>query len=136
MPQLIQHLDTLAIQKQRDVLAVHFPELIFEFEPVRDTYSKRNQVIEFLEAEGIGWLPCAEPRSDKGVLLAGYLGMIYVDVPFDTESPQYQIVQRRLEHPDGTLRDPSVRFLCLPLARAIEIQKRLGEHGEEWLDQL
>ena len=55
-------------------------------------------------------------------MLLGGTELIYLDVPFDTGSPQYQLAAEYLETPDGEPRDPRVRFLCLPLGKAILVK--------------
>ena len=49
-----------------------------------------------------------------------YLGNIYIDVAFDENDPQYQLVRKYLENPDGTPRNKRVRFYYLPLEHAMK----------------
>jgi len=133
MPQLIEHPETLAIRKQRDVLFVDFPELwMSEYD--WETYSRRDRLIKFLDSQGIGWSPCAPPRSKNGTLIEGYMGDIYLDVPFDSGNAHYQMLQHRLEFPDGTLRDPKVRFRLMDLTTALQIQERIDREGKKPMD--
>ncbi|HLF95912.1 MAG TPA: hypothetical protein VI457_02105 [Methylococcaceae bacterium] len=120
MPMLIEHIDAIARKKQRDVLYV-------EFHPDEDGFERnydhgrdplRQQVIEWLEANHIGWFPCAPFASEE--FMCPYLGQIYLDVPFSESDPVYQKVRDYLEHPDGSMRYPTVRFYVLPLAVAIK----------------
>lgn len=46
--------------------------------------------------------------------------IIYIDVPFDENDPQYQQVQAYMEHADGSMRFPTVKFWYLPLEKAME----------------
>jgi len=114
LPQLIQHIDDIARAKGRDILFVRFTQLEdpFSGEDAEDC-AERNHLITFLDQQGIPWEPSAPP-SNSG-WLTGYFGDIYIDVPYDTEHPLYQILQAHLEFPDGTLRNPEVRFLIWPL---------------------
>ena len=50
-----------------------------------------------------------------------YLGNIYIDVAFDENDPQYQLVRKYLENPDGTPRNKRVRFYYLPLEHAMKM---------------
>ncbi|WP_005032760.1 hypothetical protein [Holophaga foetida] len=123
MPQLIQHIDDIARAKGRDVLFVRFTRLAeLDAGLSEDDCLEREALIAFLDEQGISWEPCA-PLSTSG-WICGYFGDIYVDTPYDTEGSQYQVLQARLEFPDGTLRDPQVRFLLLPLASCPEPQAR------------
>ena len=125
MPQLIQHIDEIARQKDRDVLMVSFPELGDLLALDRDLYAPRIEFIHFLKRHKIKWLKCAPPRSQGGWIL-GYFGDIYLDVLFDPENPKYQLMQRRLELENGSPRDPRVRLYLLPLEEAI----RFGQTPE------
>ena len=124
MPQLILPIDEIARQKQRDVLFVAFPELQSGGDPYlkRDTYKPRKQVIAFLKASHLPWSSCAYP-SNSG-WLAEPMEMIYLDIPYELDNPQYQKIADYLETPDGKSRDPKVQFRLLPLAVALKIKPR------------
>jgi hypothetical protein len=94
-----------------------------------DTYPPRTQLLAFLDAHGIPWCDCACP-SDSGVLLGG-TELIYLDVPFDAENRQYQLVANCLETPEGAPRDAKVRFLCLPLAKALLAETQLQDSAPD-----
>ena len=78
-----------------------------------------KDVIAWLDANGYTWRPCGEMASD-GWISMGYRGSIYLDTPFDREDPAYQKVEQYLEHPDGTLRLPKMRFWALTLDVALK----------------
>ena len=119
MPELIPYPEQIACELQRDVLFVCFPELhMFGGSSEVNAYLKRRLFIRFLDRHGIKWTKCALPQS-RDYVMDGYFGAIYLDIPFDSGHPLYQRVQRRMEMADGTLRDPEVRFMCMPLAEAI-----------------
>lgn len=117
MPLLIDYIDKIAREKQRDVLFVLLgpPGLDgpdWEHMPIR------RQLIEWLESEGIGWKPCGYVANEN--LICSYHGQIYIDVPFDRNNPGYRKVESWLENPDGTMRHPDATFCYLPLETAMK----------------
>ena len=74
--------------------------------------------LKWLKEHGINWQECGSVASESCIL--PYLGNIYLDVPFDENDPQYQLVRDYLENPDGTPRNKRVRFHYLPLNIAIK----------------
>jgi hypothetical protein len=136
VPQIIKHIDAIARQKGRDVLFVAFPECY----SVGDKYvspddcKTRRRVIAWLDQAGIGWCPCAHAAGDDGALLIGYLGHIYIDLPYDTADPEYQKLADFLETPDGKMKIEGVEFYCCPL----EIAMKNRHHDEPgyWEEQM
>lgn len=128
MPMLIKHIDAIARQKQRDVLyvAFHPPESgTHDAEKVVGsddfgwkTLPIRQQIIDWLDAQGIGWKPCGHFANER--LMLGYRGQIYIDLPFDETLPAFLTVQTFLELPDGSMRFPEATFFCCPLDKAME----------------
>jgi hypothetical protein len=132
MPQLIEYIDAIARQKQREVLfltfdaddyfelgeeideedLVQFEETDWEKSPVR------QMVIDWLNEKKFAWQPCAGPASEN--CIDGYTGHIYVDVPYDETNPDYMTLRDFLEHPDGKLRFEGMAFYRLPLATAMK----------------
>ncbi|MFI3136440.1 MAG: hypothetical protein QX197_06640 [Methylococcaceae bacterium] len=126
MPQLIKHIDAIAREKQRNVLFLTFRSqksanadswnLFFDYNeskvPIRKT------VCQWLTEHNISWYPCAHFATESFVM--GYFGRIYLDIPFDENDKQYQLVRDYLEHPDGTPRDPKIGFWCLLLEDAMK----------------
>ena len=117
MPQLIEAIDAIARRKQRDVLFVHYQELFFLPD---ETYAPHALFVAFLMKHRIPWAPCTGPRkAGSGEHLSGGPALIYLDVPYDLDNPRYQALAGYLETPEGQMRDPRVRFLCFPLAKAL-----------------
>ena len=131
MPQLVLPIDEIARQKQRDVLFVTFPELEVFSDSRLDiaTYPPRKELLAFLDENQIPWTPCAY-FSNSGYL-AGDTEWIYLDVPLEVDNPQYQKLAEYLETPEGTPRDPRVRFLCLPLAKALLLKPAPLDIGDD-----
>ncbi len=127
MPQLIEHIDAIARQKQRDVLYVWFhggkpskdgkrPRMEEDFAWAKSPV--RKQVTEWLDVNHIVWMPCAGVANTNCMM--PYLGQIYIDLPFDKEVPEYQKLESYLENPDGSMRVPGAEFCYWPLERAME----------------
>ncbi|AJE03574.1 hypothetical protein [Geobacter pickeringii] len=131
MPKLIEHIDAIARQKQRDVLFIVFhPADWGDFES--DScwgydYSvdpRRAKVLAWLDEHGITWQECGPVASTTS--FRSYLGEVYIDIPFDEADELYCLVRNYLENPDGTMRDENVRFYYLPL----EIAMKNAHHDE------
>lgn len=127
MPMLIEHIDAIARKKQRDVLAIHFhPATVYEdwgsYNFRRD--QNRKRVISWLNKHNIKWQECGEVASET--CMCSYLGQIYIDIPFDENDQQYQLVREYLENPDGTMRNEQVVFVYLPL----EVAMKNAHHDE------
>jgi len=128
MPMKIEHIDAIARQKQRDVLYVVFHPPASDHQNDDDisglanetweTLPIREQVIAWLDAQGIGWKPCGHVADERSMW--GYRGQIYIDVPYDKSLPTFQSLEAFFEFPDGTMRFPQASFFYLPLAKAME----------------
>lgn len=122
MPKLIETIDAIARKKGRDVLYVAFYEKedFFDLDTLADfDYKKltiRNEIIDWLDKNSIGWSECGE--FFKGVSL-GYMGSLYLDVPFDKIDENYRKVEAFLENPDGCSKNNRVSFYFLPLESAM-----------------
>lgn len=118
MPQLIEHIDAIARREQRAVLYLEFhPEersaqrrYQFQLDPARE------RVLGWLDANGIGFVPCGEYANPDR--MASWRGQVCLAVPYDDALPQYQLLRDYLEHPDGSMRDEGVRFCVLGLEAA------------------
>jgi hypothetical protein len=132
MPQIIEHIDAIARQKKRDVLFVIFHRRerlsngttqLIRAGDWRQS-ATRKLIIEWLDAQGIVWEPCGHVANLLSQM--PYLGQIYIDIPFDMSSPQYQRLASFLEHPDGTMKLPGATFCALSLEAAM----KNAEHDE------
>jgi hypothetical protein len=118
MPPLIDHIDAIARRKQRDVLSIRFVTretklLAYDY----DQDPERLRVIAWLDEHAIAWQPCGRVA---GEYLQLYIGDVYVDVPYDTTDPTYELLRGYLENPDGTMRHPRVTFEYYPLEMAMK----------------
>ena len=132
MPQLIEHIDAIAREKQRDVLYLEFSpkpnkddmwgdnngRYSFKNDPIRE------KILKNLTKMGVTWLSCGGFADEN--YMASYAGQVYLDVPFEKDLPLYQTLETYLEHPDGTMRFENVRFYVLRL----EIAMKNAHHDE------
>ena len=124
MPMLIDHIDAIARKKGRDVLFLDFPQEESEdpfagFDVDWNNLPIRKQINAWLEQNQIAWCPCGQ-FADENMMIDGYSGRIYVDVPFDSGDRVYQSLQNYLETPDGAMRFVGVKLCYLPLEMAMK----------------
>ncbi|SDH55403.1 hypothetical protein SAMN04487926_105274 [Paraburkholderia steynii] len=126
MPQMIDHIDAIARKKQRDALFVTFTDdPSGEPSPYDwESHPGRAVIIEWLDTHGYAWQPCGEVADER--MMVSYRGSIYIDVPYDLADPRYRALEAFLEHPDGSLRMPHMRFLVIGLDYA----NRNAHHDE------
>ena len=117
MPQLLQHIDAIAREKNRDVLFVHFED--YE-ENEQNPDSNRQDVLSWLEQNNIPYEKCMGLEEEGSI--DSYWGDIYIDVPFDLDNEQYQILSDYLEDEEGVMKIEGVYFFVLYLETAIELQ--------------
>ena len=125
MPMLIKHIDAIAREKQRDVLFLAFRSQqsakenswnLWDYDEAQVPI--RNEVCLWLTRHEIPWQPCGDIANEN--TMTGYLGLIYLDVPYDDNDQLYQIVRDYLEYSDGRPRFETVGFWYLPLEKAME----------------
>ncbi|MDO8263276.1 MAG: hypothetical protein Q7T21_08615 [Gallionella sp.] len=145
MPMLIEHIDAIARQKKHDVLYVvfHHPasdnkddeEILNQVDLEWETLPIRQQIIDWLDAHGIGWKLCGHFANES--LIMGYRGQLYIDLPYDKSLPAFQALEAFLEFPDGHMRFPEVTFFYCPLDKAMENAAH-DEPGfwERWAENL
>jgi len=117
MPQIIKHIDQLAMDNRRDALYVEFARTFKgnkrsatqEYYKTSDT---RKRLIKFLEENQIGLAECGPP-SNSGYM-GGYWGDIYIHVPFDENDADYKKVEAFLENEDGSMKFDDARFCYFP----------------------
>jgi hypothetical protein len=119
MPMLLRFIDAIARQKQRDVVFLSFPPAEqFENPVPYENIRARRTIIEWLDANKIGWQMCGEFANEN--VMRSYAGQLYIDVPFDEADPVYEKVQKFLEHEDGSMRFSEAVFWAVPLERAMQ----------------
>ena len=118
MPQLLQHIDAIARQKQRDVLFVAFGRSPGDLKVDWRNLPVRQQIIDWLNENGMTWQECSHVASENCMM--SYLGQIYINVPFDTGLPEYQKLAEFLEREDGTPCLAGAFFCYLPLSIAMK----------------
>lgn len=130
--ELIQHIDEIARKLKRDVLYLEFHPL--QAGARHEADAMRRRTLEWLGAHHITWLRCGPYASVTR--MEPYRGQVYLDVPFDENLPLYQELRNYLEHSDGSMKHPDVRFMVMTLDRAMQN----SEHDEpgfwtRWADQ-
>lgn len=135
MPQIIQYVDAIARQKQRDVLYLVFGARtvraymheasaeddadsgIFDVLHEWERTPNRQMVLDWLDEQGMAWQPCGGFTHVN--CMRPYMGFVYVDVPYDTALPEYQKLEAFLEQADGSRVFPDVLFCYVPLDMAM-----------------
>lgn len=117
MPQLLQHIDAISREKNRDVLFVHFEN--YEKDD-QNPDSNRQKVLTWLEQNNISYVSCMGLEEEG--LVDSYLGDIYIDIPFDLENQQYLLLSDYLEDEQGEMKIEGVFFFVLYLETAIELE--------------
>ena len=134
MPQVIQHIDAIAREKQRDVLFIHFEE--FEQDAGQST---RQTLISWLDAHAIPYQECMGLEEES--VIDSYMGDLYIDVPFDLGNPLFVKLSEHLEDEEGEMKIAGVLFFTLSYELALEIEadrQAEFEHGfaaDETLDE-
>ena len=113
MPMLIEHIDAIARQKQRDVLFLEF-----NTPGPQGALPSRLKIIGWLDEQKIAWKPCGAFANLN--FMTSYRGQIYIDLPFEPSSAEFKSLEAFLEFPDGKSRFEDVTFFYLPLAKAME----------------
>ena len=121
MPVMLRHIDAIAREKQRDVLYLEFhPEGREERRGYRyGDDPVRAAILAWLDEQGFRWERCG-PYADIRIIEETYRGLIYIDIAFDEKNEQYRRLAAYLEYPDGTIRQPSVRFYINSLEHAMK----------------
>lgn len=119
MPRILNHIDAIAREKNRDVLFVVFTDDVFDFSEKYQNLPERNELIHWLTENNIEFQPCFGVAVD-GLLIQPYLGHLYLDVVFDENDPVYKKLVNHLENQDGSMKNPNVKFMYLPLEMALK----------------
>ena len=124
MPQVIQHIDAIAREKERDVLFIHFEE--FEHGAA---HSKRQELISWLEQNEIPYKECMGLEEES--VIESYMGDLYIDVPFDIANPLFNKLSEHLEDEEGEMKIDGVLFFTLSYELALEIEADRQAEFEE-----
>ena len=128
MTMTIEHIDAIAREKRRDVAYIEFRRpasrqprvdswdddmLVTEWKDL----ASRRRVVQWLDAQAIGYQPCAEFANE--CRMRSYRGQLYIDLPVEANSPAFQALTLFLEKPDGRSRMPGVKFMLCTLEQAM-----------------
>ncbi len=120
---IIEHIDKIARDLQRDVLYIafdheHFPSYDYE------NYLVRNGLLQWLDDHEISYRKCGEIASENG--WESYRGQLYIDLPFDENNEKYLLLDDHLCNEDNTPKIKGVVFYYLTL----EIAMKNAHHDE------
>ena len=118
MPTAIDSIDHIARKLGRDVVFIAFDTQEVETRYDYHNDPKREQLLHWLDAQGIGWQKADDIASEYG--FRAYKGSIYVDVPFDEQNPKYQQVKECLENAEGEMLDPGITLYFVTLEEAMK----------------
>ena len=126
MPQLLQHIDAIAREKNRDVLFIHFEHYQEDGEgddPIRSI------VLDWLDDHEIVYQPCMGLEQEG--YIDTYAGDIYVDLAVDEEDASYRELCEYLEDDEGNMRLDGVLFfvLSLEIAQELEDERKTQSHN-------
>jgi hypothetical protein len=124
MPMLIQPIDKIARDKQRDVLYLIFCEDSSSSDTLKPIKNYQNceirsTLLKWFTDHNITTSPCGPFVKGSILIEGGYHGQLYIDIPFDKSNLDYQKVEQLLENEDGSMKFPHVVFAYLPLEHAM-----------------
>lgn len=122
MPSSIRYIDQIALEKNRDVLFLHFEAYVNEH---FNQDLPRHQVMQWLDLHGIGYEPCMGFQQTD--LMDVYTGDLYLDVPFDQHSAKFKELSEHFEDQQGNMIIEGVYFFVLELET---VYSRLSELTE------
>lgn len=121
MPQLVDHIDKICRDNERDVLFLRFSDPLGRQFPT----AARKNILTWLNENAIPYKDCVGYFSNSGYLSADQ--SIYLDIPYDLDNPLYQKVADYLEDADGAIKHKGVEFLLLTYERACKMAEVQSE---------
>ncbi|MDF1878422.1 hypothetical protein JHD46_02070 [Sulfurimonas sp. SAG-AH-194-C20] len=132
MPLIIEHIDKIARDKQRDVIFIEFDREVY---PSYDyeKYEECIKLLEWLESHDIAYRSCGPIAREDG--WESYRGELYLDIPFDRENEKYQLICEHMDNPDGSFKIQGVNSWIFPLEVALK-NKHHDEEGfwDKWAE--
>lgn len=134
MPQLIQHIDAIGRARKRDVLMVAPDCHGMQGEAGRNWMRSgaRQELIDWLDANEIGWEPCGWPPAQGCVV--SYQGALYIDLAYDPAAlPCASFIAYVQEDAQGFLKWPGIRlYLC-----TVDWAQQFAHHDQPgyWTEQ-
>lgn len=61
----------------------------------------------------------------SGVMMCGYMGDIYLDIPYDKDLPLHQELEAYLQYSDDRMRFDNVMFLYMPLVWCLKSKHQI-----------
>lgn len=126
----IKTIDQIAREKQRDVLFIQVkPNPLKSFEHYRN-YKPWQEIKSWLEENEIPHEICG-PFFEDQIVIEGYCGDIYIDLPDDDSLEKIQKIDKYFDY-SGIRADGKVRISCLPYEKALQYAER--DTAEFWDD--
>lgn len=132
MAVILDHIDKIARDLQRDVLYVEFDHDHFRTYEYEE-YQERKDLMEWLDQNGIKYRRCGEIARENG--WESYRGQLYIDLPFDESNETYQLLDRHLCTKENAPTIPGVILYYLTLEIAMK-NAHHDEHGfwDNWAE--
>lgn len=125
MPMLLKILDKIAIEKQRDVLFLDFPDMSdWRTNPIR------RELLEWFKENQIAVKLCFPPL-DVGTISYPYTGSFYMDVPYDIHLPEYKKCVEKFENSDEMMKIKGVDWYIMTLEEAEELTEERSKYIED-----
>ena len=127
MPQLIQHIDKIAREKQRDVLflGINLYSSQEEADQAVDSPFIKPKAEAWLTEQKIPHRSCLLVATDEPSL-GQTANHIYIDVPMDESNPAYQKLIKHFETEEGLPKDPR----CVLYFHTLEDALKNAHHDE------
>ena len=132
MSQIIEHIDKIARDKNRDVIYISFDRDIlssYEYEE----YKERKDLLIWLNKHEIAYEECGPIASENG--WESYRGQLFLDVEIDDTNEKYQLICEHMDNPDGSFKISGVESWIFPLETALK-NKHHDEPGfwDKWAE--
>lgn len=118
MPMILEHIDKIARDKQRDVLYVEF----FEDLGLRYKYKNcpvRKAFMKWMDEHDIKYKECGHIAIEN-VWARYYTGLLYIDIAMDENNSKYLQLNEHLENKDGSFKIEGINYYYLPLKVAMQ----------------
>ena len=113
---ILSYIDQIACEKGRDVLYVIFNE---DECPNNDCTKLREKIRKWF-AENNNRVEECFPAPNDFIMLEGSNTVLYLDIPYDENSPEFIKINNYLEYPNGSSRFAGVQFILLRLEETMK----------------
>lgn len=121
MSKILKHIDQIAREKQRDVYIIQFDKKVYPRFNYKE-YSYRDELLEWLDNNNIGYEECFSFASDNG--FESYRGQLYIDIEVDETKDVCKKLKDYIKPDDGDLRFEGIDLWTLSLSLAMKYAYR------------